>query len=158
MGEELTLTQFESQVLSFLTKELLPGKRIHELLLLNLLLKHEKVTSEQFETELKQHHAYCSRDLLASVQNFLMLDFFDVKAGKTTKKAQYGNTALIERLNLFDFTFSQEIKKALEDVDFKTLFTDLIKTGLALNQAFDNSQEFTLYQPYDRKDACHLLN
>ena len=65
-----------------------------------------------------------------------MLDFFDVKAGKTTKKAQYGNTALIERLNLFDFTFSQEIKKALEDVDFKTLFTICNSDGISSKSSF----------------------
>ena len=34
MGEDVNLSKYENEVLSFVTKELLNGKRIHELLLL----------------------------------------------------------------------------------------------------------------------------
>ncbi len=34
----------------------------------------------------------------------------------------------------------------------------MIKTGLAMNQKYDNQKQFTLYEQYDRKDACRLLN
>lgn len=158
MGEKLELSSFEAKALSFVSKELLPGKRIHELLLLNLLLKHEKISIDDFEKQLRKHGAYCNRTLLASVSSFLMLDFFNIKAGKTTKKAQYGDQPLIAQPNLLDFSFSSPINRALQNPDFKSLFTDAIKTGLALNQQYNNQTEFSLYQLYDRKDACHLLN
>lgn len=158
MGAEILISSFEHKVLSFLTKELLPGKRIHELLFLKLILDYGKVNRDQFESELKKQGAYYNSEVYDSIQKFLMLDFFDVKTGKTTKKVQYGNAPLIEQLNLFDFTFSEPIKKALENADFKRLFTDLIKTAIALNGQYDNQQKFTLYKSYDRKDACHLLN
>lgn len=49
MGEPVKLNGYESAVLSFVTKELLNGKRPHELLLLKLLLEKEQVSQEEFE-------------------------------------------------------------------------------------------------------------
>ena len=158
VGEKLTLTKYESEVLSFVTKELLNGKRIHELLLLKMLLRETTVKQEDYLDELRQHHAYVNDDLLASVDAVLSLTFFDIKQGKTTKKAQYGNLPLVEHSNLFDYQLSSSLQTALKHEDFRRLFIDAIKTGLALNQDYDNQMQFTLYQQYDRKDACRLLN
>lgn len=65
---------------------------------------------------------------------------------------------LVERSNLFDYQLNGSLRSALDQHDFKSLFVDAIKTGLALNQEYDNQRQFTLYQQYDRKDACRLLN
>src|SRR5699024_9882219 len=46
MGEKVKLNRYENQVLTFITKELLSGKRAHELILLSLL-KDQDVTKEQ---------------------------------------------------------------------------------------------------------------
>ena len=73
---------------------------------------------------------------------------FDIKQGKTTKKAQYGKLPLVERSNLFDYQFNGSLRSALDQHDFKNLFVDAIKTGLALNQEYDNQRQFTLYQQY----------
>lgn len=158
MGEDVNLSKYENEVLSFVTKELLNGKRIHELLLLEMLLEQDIVKQEDYLAQLKRHHAYVNDELLASVDAILSLDFFDIKQGKTTKKAQYGKLPLVERSNLFDYQLNGSLRSALDQHDFKKLFVDAIKTGLALNQEYDNQSQFTLYQQYDRKDACRLLN
>ena len=158
MGEDVNLSKYENEVLSFVTKELLNGKRIHELLLLEMLLEQDIVKQEDYLAQLKRHHAYVNDELLASVDAILSLDFFDIKQGKTTKKAQYGKLPLVERSNLFDYQLNGSLHSALDQHDFKNLFVDAIKTGLALNQEYDNQRQFTLYQQYDRKDACRLLN
>ena len=158
MGEDVNLSKYENEVLSFVTKELLNGKRIHELLLLEMLLEQDIVKQEDYLAQLKRHHAYVNDELLASVDAILSLDFFDIKQGKTTKKAQYGKLPLVERSNLFDYQLNGSLRSALDQHDFKNLFVDAIKTGLALNQEYDNQRQFTLYQQYDRKDACRLLN
>lgn len=88
MGEDVNLSKYENEVLSFVTKELLNGKRIHELLLLEMLLEQDIVKQEDYLAQLKRHHAYVNDELLASVDAILSLDFFDIKQGKTTKKAQ----------------------------------------------------------------------
>lgn len=159
MGEPLHLSKYEDGVLSFVTKELLNGKRPHELILLKLLLKNKHVSETEFEKALKNYGAYVNGAVLNSVEDILSLNFFDIKQGKTTKKAQYGGQPLIEPINLLDYQLNPELSKALEtNADFKKLFIDVINTGLALNKKYNNQKQFTLYQQYDRKDVCRLLN
>ena len=38
------------------------------------------------------------------------------------------------------------------------MFTDVLTTGLEIAKQYDLKQAFTLYQQYDRKDVCRLLN
>ncbi|MDF7668577.1 DEAD/DEAH box helicase [Lactobacillus sp. ESL0703] len=159
MGEPVELNKYENAVLSFVTKALLNGKRPHELCLLQLLLAKGQVSQDEYEQELRQHHAYVDRAVLTSVEAILSLSFFNIKQGKTTKKAQYGDQALIVHPNLLDYRLSPQLQQALEaNAMFKKLFVDVVKTGLALNKQYDNQQQFTLYQQYDRKDVCRLLN
>lgn len=158
MGEEIKLNKYENEALTFFTKELLNGKRIHELLLLDILLKNGKVRQEDYVKLLKQQ-GYVTDAVLKSVEDILDLSFFDVKQGKTTKKAQYGDLPIIEHENLLDYKFNEKIATALEqNIWFKRLVNDVVITGMKLNRAYDNMSEFTLYQQYDRKDACRLLN
>lgn len=158
IGEDVELTRYENAVLTFVTKELLNGKRIHELILLDMLLKHGCVKQEDYLTEL-QKHAYVNDAVLRSVEDILSLSFFDIKQGKTTKKAQYGNLPIIEHSNLLDYELNSQLQHALSaDACFAKLFRDAISTGLAMNKQYNNQQQFTLYQQYDRKDACRLLN
>ncbi|MBA1392543.1 DUF3427 domain-containing protein, partial [Lactobacillus sp. XV13L] len=159
MGEKISLAPYENAVLSFVTKELLNGKRPHELVLLKLLLAEKQVSQESFEQALRERGAYVNRAVLNSVVGVLTLDFFDIKQGKTTKKAQYGGAPLVERVDLFNYELAPRLAQALEgNQTFRSLFEDAVKTGLAMNQEYDNQQQLTLYQSYDRKDVCRLLN
>lgn len=159
MGESIELTNKQSQILSFVTKELLNGKRIHELLLLKMLFNSEdgRIAFDDYIEKLKKHHAYVDEHVLDSVDDILTLSFFDVKSGKTTKKEQYGNNSLIIH-DLLMYEFSPEMRDCLKNDDFKRLFADALQTGLLLNRDYQNNQQFTLYKQYDRKDACRLLN
>ena len=97
MGENVELTDYQSSVLSFVTKELLFGKRPHELLLLESCLIKEKVSEASYLQLLKGKNCYVNDAVLDSIEKVLSLEFFDVKQGKTTKKEQYGNIPLIEK-------------------------------------------------------------
>ncbi|MBB1063134.1 DEAD/DEAH box helicase [Limosilactobacillus fastidiosus] len=158
LGEKVTLTQYEDQVLSFITKELLNGKRAHELILLSILQEHQEITEEQVVKVFQQNGCYVNRELLQSVMKILSLQFFDVKAGKKMKKHQYGDQPLVifadekYRLN------PQIIEALKQNLDFYSLYTDAIKTGLALSKNYDQGHQLTLYEQYDRKDVCRLLN
>lgn len=98
MGEEIELSDYQNSVLSFVTKELLFGKRPHELLLLEKCLDREISKSEYLKL-LKNKNCYIDGDVLDSVEKILSLDFFNVKQGKTTKKEQYGNYPLIKKID-----------------------------------------------------------
>ena len=158
MGEKVELTKYQSSVLSFVTKELLFGKRPHELLLLEKCLVKEKISKADYLQLLKEENCYVNDAVLDSVNKILSLEFFDVKQGKTTKKEQYGDISLVKKTEE-QYEFSSQLSQALSDnQQFKKLFKDVIKTGLALSKQYDPNQQFTLYKQYDRKDVCRLLN
>lgn len=157
MGEKVKLNQYENQVLTFITKELLSGKRAHELILLSLL-KDQEVTKKQLINALEQNNCYVNEAVLRSLTDLLSLRFFDVKAGKRTKKQQYGDQSIV-KVNQEIYRLNSQIKDSLnQNSDFRRLFVDVVKTGLALSKEYDQRQQFTLYQQYDRKDVCRLLN
>lgn len=157
MGEQIILSSAESRILFFMTKELLNGKRPHELLLLKSLLKEQQISESEFLVLLKENDAYVNPAVLNSIDNILDLNFFDIKTGKTTKKQQYGGQSLIEH-DLLNYRCSAALKQALENPEFKKLFIDIISTGLILTKKYRATKQFTLYQQYDRKDVCRLLN
>lgn len=157
MGEKVNLSKYESQILFFMTKELLNGKRPHELFLLEQLLKSGKISTDDFVHLLKQNNIYESSSVLTSIDDFLTLSFFKTKAGKTTKKAQYGDLPLIKH-DLLEYRLMPKLQNALKNADFRKLFRDVIQTGLLIAKDYDWSKQFTLYKQYDRKDVCRLLN
>lgn len=157
MGENINLSNYQNAVLSFVTKELLFGKRPHELLLLESCLDKD-LTKTDFIDLLKSKDCYVNEDVLASVEKILSLEFFDVKQGKTTKKEQYGSYPLIEKVEE-KYRVSHPLQQALTDnQQFKILFKDVLKTGLELSKEYNSQSQFTLYKQYDRKDVCRLLN
>lgn len=157
MGEELDLNEKEDQLLTFVTKELASGKRVHELLLLQLLLTGP-ITRQEYLAELKKAGAYVNDQVLTSIEQILSLDFFDVKMGKKNKKKLYGNCSLIKISEDGGYTLSNDLKTYLENPDFNQLFNDAVKVGIKLSNNYQQDRQFTLYQRYDRKDSCRLLN
>lgn len=158
MGEPVSMESYASAVLSFVTKELLNGKRPHELLLLDELLKNGQCSTERLAARWQEAHAYDTPAVRQSIMSILSLDFFDVKAGKTTKKARYGGQPLIT-LKDNEYRWNPALTAALaRNAMFKRLLTDAVTTGLALSQAYDPTQQITPYQRYDRQDVCRLLN
>ena len=159
VGNKLKLTQYENKVLMFLTKELLNGKRPHELVLLQLLINNGSCSLKEFKRELKRRNIRISPNVLRSVDDILSLEFFAVKAGKKLKKDQYGGQAVVTHSDLFTYQFNPTIMEGLNDHhDFSQLFNDAVTTGLELAKHYDLQNSFTLYQQYDRKDVCRLLD
>lgn len=158
MGERVTLSKGESAVLSFVTKELLNGKRPHELLLLRELVDHATCSRERCRELLKRAGASADPATLRSVLAILSLDFFDVKAGKQTKKARYGGQPLVIQTDN-GYRLSPQLTAALQDnSQFAKLFTDAVATGLVISHGYDPARQFTLYRQYSRLDVCRLLN
>lgn len=161
MSERVSLNNYQEQVLTFVTKELLDGKRAHELVLLKLLVTAQTHSCSQAAliAVLQDEGCYANQELLRSLDDILSLRFYDVKAGKQTKKASYGNQAVVERTSAGGYRLNDKISEGLsENSQFADLLMDTLHVGLALSKNYDQTRQFTLYQRYDRKDVCRLLN
>jgi len=150
-----TAGAYEDSVLTFLSGELLNGKRPHELLLLTELLSGAGVLGvEEFSTFLERSGLTADPETLASVLAVLSLTFFtDAESGK------YGAEPI---MTLSDGTYglSQKFLAAWDERPiFQDHVRDVLETGLYLaRHRYKWTGELEVGQRYSRKDVCRLLN
>lgn len=144
---------YEEQVLTMLSLEILNGKRLHEILLLELLVEKEKVTMECYEQYMLSHNCKIDAATLASVQRILNLSFFNQGPRK-----KYGNKPLV----VFEpnsIQFNEVIQNSLkQNSNFHAMLKDIVMSAKELSKNYGCDQSLTLYKKYTRKDACRLLN
>lgn len=156
--EPVELTTYQDQLLTFVSQELALGKRPHELILLTMLLRQQTVSEEELLGVFEEKGYYYNAQLLNSLDLILGLDFFAIKSGKKLKADDYGGQALVDH-DGFNYQLAPAFQAALTDApDFSRLLNDALECGLKLSEAYDNTQQFTLYRRYTRKDVCRLLN
>ena len=149
---ETRLDANQERWITFLTFELLSGKRSHELLLLSLLLEHGEVGHDVWIASLIARGASTDQATIDSALRVLDLSFL-----KQTEWTRFGPEPLV--------TFSQKTKtyhlnadfqQSLNNDMFSVLVYDLVDTGLALSEKFPSV--FTLGQKYTRREIVKLLN
>ncbi|NGZ74978.1 DUF3427 domain-containing protein [Saccharibacillus alkalitolerans] len=149
-----SLSQPEQQVLTMLTGEMLNGKRRHEILLLDMLLKQGAVAKSDYLERLRADGCRVGVDTLESVMRVLSLEFFNEQA-----RQKYGNTPLVRQDDDGNYSFHPAMAEALRRDDyFLQSVSDLIQTAFTKNEQYDNKATMTLYKKYSRKDASKLLN
>lgn len=151
-GTPSLLSEQEQGMLSFISQELLNGKREHELLILKLLAEEKSLTIETLENTLESYGIIADRTTIYSALDVLALEFFT-----TASKKRYAFTPLV-KTESGALHLSFELRKALQDNHFAHRFHDLIRTGLRKADRYDPERKLTLYQKYTRKDAARLLN
>jgi hypothetical protein len=146
---------YEDSVLTFLSGELLNGKRPHELLLLTeLLSKAGSLEVEDFRSFLEQSGLAADPETLTSVLAVLSLEFFT-----EAEVAKYG-AAPIVTLSDGAYDLSAKFLTAWnEESIFQAHVRDVLETGLYLSRhRYKWSGELEVGQRYSRKDVCRLLN
>lgn len=119
-----TLSEYENCVLNFLTSEVLSGKRIHEVVLLTLLLEYESVSRDQLNKSLQIIEANNSKKVLDSMQRIFDLSFFT-----KVDFEKYGELPIIIEEDNY-FKFNHRITKSLFNIHFfKTLFKDKVEVA-----------------------------
>ncbi|MBK3493781.1 DEAD/DEAH box helicase [Viridibacillus sp. YIM B01967] len=153
MKEELpSLTDYELKTLSMFSIELLNGKRIHEVLLIDTLLQNDSITKSEFIKLLKDFGTYVDEETIHSVENILSLNFF-----VTVAREKYGNKPIIILDNDY-YKFNDDIVQSLKNENYKRFIEDIIGCAIEKNKQFNSTQPFTIYKKYSRKDVCRLLN
>ena len=97
----LVLSEDEAKWLNFLTFEVLPGKRKHELLLLDHLVKNGKISKENFISLLRDKDLPSDVSTIASVESVLNLTFL-----KAQEVKKFGDTPLLFCTD-FDYFFQE---------------------------------------------------
>ncbi len=144
---------YEEQVVTMLSLEILNGKRLHEILLLELLVEKEQVTMDVYEQYMLSHNCKIDAAIVASVQRILNLSFFNQGPRK-----KYGNKPLVV-FETNSIQFNEEIQNSLkQNSNFQAMLKDIVMSAKELSKNFECNQNLTLYKKYTRKDACRLLN
>ena len=149
-NKAIELTDTESNWLSFITFELLPGKRKHELLLLQELIKKGEVSKDKFIKILETEQLSTRDSIISSVENVLSLQFL-----KSQEVKKFGTEPLIT-LEKNVYKLNPEVLESYKNSDFSLLFNDVIDAGLYKTR--DYPEIFTIGQKYSRRDVCKLLN
>jgi superfamily II DNA or RNA helicase/HKD family nuclease len=148
------ITEYENSVITMLSLEVLDGKRKHEIILLDLLLKYKEVNYADYLDQLV--NANCSSDeaTIASVQRIFDLSFFT-----QLNKKKYGEQPIITFKEDNTITFNDSIRDSLKLNDyFQRMVKDIVHCANLKSNHYSSDQPLTLYEKYSRKDACKLLN
>ncbi|WP_368250455.1 DEAD/DEAH box helicase [Enterococcus sp. 2201sp1_2201st1_B8_2201SCRN_220225] len=142
----------ENKQLMFVSRELLPGMRRHELLLLKELLKKSVVTMTDFRRLLMAEGLSSDSATLDSVLRTLSLAFYT-----GTSRKNYSGAELIGYHDEKIFR-STVFERALKNSYYAFLVNDLVEAALIKNAEYEAEQPLTLYKKYRRRDVLRLLN
>lgn len=146
------LSDYEQSVLTMFSKEFINGKRIHEIILIELLLESDSVLKQNYIKKLKEFGTYVDEATINSVETIFSLKFFTQKDIE-----KYGLKPIIE-IDNGKYNFNSDIQECLCNNYFRTFIVDIVKCGYIKNQKYDKTQPLTLYEKYSRRDVCKLLN
>lgn len=153
--EEATLpTEPESALLSFLSSEILNGKRAHELLLLEHLIRTANISRDDYRLLLRSKGCTHDDATIDSVQRIMSLEFFTASEQK-----KYGDGPVIVTENGV-FSLSDRARSLLRgSKKLSAHIDDLVSTGLYLSlHHYHPSGRLQIGKMYSRKDVCRLLN
>lgn len=152
---KVKFSKTQENILEFISKKFGSGKRIHELLLLKLLLEGEEKVFVALEEELKAYGIEMTERTKTNLVN-IMTNVFATGSAKDT----YADCILIKE-NGDDYTVSDEFEAMLEDYDFYCAISDVVEFGIFRNgKDYSNRYQdtsFQLYKKYTYEDVCRLL-
>lgn len=153
MKEDIApITDYEKSILSLIGKDFLPGKRIHEILLLKLLAENEALSEQEYISALQTHHAYIYEDTIKGIENVFTLNFF-----VDADKKKFGQKPIIINAGS-QYMLNEELQLSLQDTNFKQYFMDLLECAFIKNAKYNNYEPFKLYEKYSRREVCRLLD
>ena len=151
------LSEEEEKIIEFICKKLASGKRIHELELLNRMLKyHHGLLNILQQALVKKYHRAMTENCAENVVN-IMTNEFPTSAAKKT----YASCVFLEKEGK-DYRVSENFEKMLGNREFYEILEEVVEFGIARYQMnYSKTYQDTdlvLYQKYTYEDACRLLN
>jgi len=152
----LRLNDIEKSFVEFISKKLASGKRVHELIILKLILNNETKLMSTLSKKLKENYDInFTSTTEKNVINILTNEFFSGTGKKT-----YSKCIFIEKKD-DDYVVAKEFYNLLKNKEFKNIVSELIEFGLnRYEKNYSNRYEntsFQLYKKYTYEDVCRLL-
>ncbi|MFD2830587.1 DUF3427 domain-containing protein [Corticicoccus populi] len=144
------LTTTQHKILTFLSKEIVDGKRITEVKLIQNLLK-EPVNKGDFQRRMREDGYHMNDQTLNSILRMLTLDFYTEQNQK-----KYGIPLINIENNII--SLSDEFRDSLEGVKYASQVQDILEVAEINSYEYDQKYPLTLNEKYGRKDVCRLLN
>lgn len=147
------LDDVENKYLMVLSREILPGIRQHEIILLSKLINEQSPLSfEETKNLFKDCHLQSDKKTVHSVLRTLSLQFFTGGIKKT-----YIGAEIIETNNDV-IRLTKSFQLALENAYFKKLIIDLLTASFYKSEEFTPENPLTYYAKYRRRDVLRMLN
>lgn len=146
----------ENNYLRYISSFLTPAKRVHEMVILSLILKNKKIGIEEIEKELKER--YNLIDQRENIENGLKHLAKEIFISLSTAKEFY---PLIEKYGDYYICCEEFEKSYRENSYFKSLIDDLIKYNLAYvekNYKQETKESILKYKGYSKQEAFWYLN
>lgn len=155
---EVRLSAVEESIIEFISKKVTNMKRIHELALLQHLLRQDRRVFTYYEKILQElYHVKLTKKLEASVVRNLTNEF-----PKEEERKKYKDCILIEKTT-DGYQIEERFRRLLaSNSDFSKMIEELIEYGI--ENYMENYSDlyrdtnFQLYQKYTYEDVCRLLN
>lgn len=155
---KVNFSPIEEKYLEYVSTKFANGKRLHELLILDELLggTGANVMSQAMTKMQNDFGISVNEKTRKNVENILTGRFASGAAKDT-----YADVIFIES-NESDFCISSKFKELLDNGEFRSQMTEVVKFGLFRNQKYFGHRykdtSFCLYEKYTYEDVCRLLD
>lgn len=153
----IRLSPAQEEVLSFICHRFAKGKRIFEILALQILLNNPINLLKQLQISLEKnyHHSLTDFEKISIINN--LTNEFTI----SNERAKYTNCIFIKPL-VDDFTIDDNFSKMLQTENFARILQEILSFAQAQYEKhyINHYREtnFVLYQKYTYEEVCHLLN
>lgn len=150
------ISSTENNYLRYISSFLTPAKRVHEMVILSLILKNKKIEIEEIEKELKDRYNLIEQR--ENIENGLKHLAKEIFISLSTAKEFY---PLIEKYGDYYICCKDFEKSYRENSYFKGLVDDLIKYNLAYvekNYKQETKEGILKYKGYTKQEAFWYLN
>lgn len=155
---KVNFSPIEEKYLEYVSTKFANGKRLHELLILDELLggTGANVMSQAMTKMQNDFGISVNEKTRKNVENILTGRFASGAAKDT-----YADVIFIES-NGTDFCISSKFMELLDNGEFRSQMTEVVKFGLFRNQKYFGHRykdtSFCLYEKYTYEDVCRLLD
>ena len=153
----IKLSPAQEEILSFICHRFAKGKRIFEILALQILLDNPINLLKQMQISLEKiyHHSLTDFEKISIINN--LTNEFTI----SNERAKYANCIFIKSL-ADDFTIDDNFSKILQTENFARILQEILSFAQAQYEKhyINHYREtnFVLYQKYTYEEVCHLLN